>query len=182
MAEDLKDWITQKWITQKWITETGFPSADYTFGPVLPRGNVDYFADNPAAFLTSAPPCYCPSPASLLAARPQPPTWPAGRCYSRFSSVADKRYLLADSEIVPGWTLTQAIVLTVERDEDGEWIVTDSFSTVYGNGGTLEKALNDYCQSLVSYFEFLAERFTTNIQTAMAFRSLGRRLRKKKQL
>ena len=53
-------------------------------------------------------------------------------------------------------TIPEKVLLTFERDEDGEFIVTDDFSVVYGNGKTALLALSDYCVSLEEYLEATA--------------------------
>src|SRR5438132_780682 len=74
--------------------------------------------------------------------------------------------------ILPGWELTRPILLKIEQDEDGEFLVTDSFSIVYGNGKTHQKAQRDYCNSLVEYYEILEQQAGRDVQTALSFRLL----------
>lgn len=49
--------------------------------------------------------------------------------------------------------------LLIERDDDGEYIATDSFSTVYGNGPTCADAVRDYRLSRDEYLDFLGRHF-----------------------
>ncbi len=76
------------------------------------------------------------------------------------------------------WELVVPVVLHVEQDEDGEFIATDDFSTVYGNGRTPEEAITDYRQSLISYYEVLESHERDNEPTARLLRRLGRYLRR----
>lgn len=55
---------------------------------------------------------------------------------------------------VPVLTLTVS-----DEDRDGIFVVTDSFSTVYGEGTTGEAAIEDYVVSLVELFQELEENF-----------------------
>ena len=80
-------------------------------------------------------------------------------------------------KIGPEWELVRPILLSVEWDEDGECIVTDTFSVVYGNGPTVTKAQQDYCDSLIEYYEALREGAKGNVQTALAFFFLSQRVK-----
>jgi len=75
---------------------------------------------------------------------------------STFSSTVppNLRYL-PQGALGSGWKIVSAIVLNVENDDDGEFVVTDFFSTVYGNGKTERYAINDYYLSLIDYYEIL---------------------------
>lgn len=78
-----------------------------------------------------------------------------------------------------GWQIIGEILLTVEQDEDGTYLATDSFSTVYGEGTTPEHSINDYWESLTNCYEILKANVASNRQTALVFRRLRRRLVKK---
>jgi hypothetical protein len=69
--------------------------------------------------------------------------------------------------IAPGWQLITPLLIEIERDEDGEFIVSDNFSTVYGNGKTQAKAIKDYCSSLIDYYEILESQANTNGPAAL---------------
>jgi hypothetical protein len=77
------------------------------------------------------------------------------------------RVLWFQGPIGRGWIITRPVLLTVERDDDGEFIITDNFSTVYGNGRTEGKAKVDYFQSLVDYYELVAESAETDMPSAL---------------
>ena len=70
------------------------------------------------------------------------------------------------------WKLNRPILLKIEQDEDGEYIATDSFSIVYGNGITCDKATADYRVSLVEYCELVAKHAADNLPTAILFHKL----------
>ena len=86
------------------------------------------------------------------------------------SAGADKRWLAEN--IAPGWRLIRPVLLSVEEDEDGECIVSDSFSTVYGNGENSKSAVADYCEALIGYYEILEEHRGDNVSTAVQFISI----------
>jgi hypothetical protein len=85
--------------------------------------------------------------------------------------------VLPSGKIGPEWELKTPIYLTVERDEDGEYIVTDTFSVAYGNGPTPTKAQEDYCDSLIEYYETLRELSKGNVKTALSFLLLSQRVK-----
>src|SRR5579859_4391330 len=60
---------------------------------------------------------------------------------------------LPPGELAPGWQVKQTIPLTVERDEDGLWLLSDALFLCYGAGESLTEALQDYALDLLSYAE-----------------------------
>lgn len=88
-----------------------------------------------------------------------------------------ERYLPC-GEIISGWMLASPIIVTIERESNGEHVVSDSFSTMYGVGKSEEKAVGDYCLSLISYYEILEEQAKTNVQAALALVRLSAYLKK----
>jgi predicted RNase H-like HicB family nuclease len=104
-----------------------------------------------------------------------------GKAIGKKSSRAPaKSFLLRNGAISSVWELTRPILLTIERDDDGEFVVSDTFSTVYGNGDTRKEALTDYCESLVEYNEFLSEQAKTNEPAAELSLRLSDYLRRTK--
>jgi hypothetical protein len=81
------------------------------------------------------------------------------------------QYLLSGS-VWSGWRLVQPLLLTLERDEDGCYIASDDQFAVYGDGGTLAEALQDYIVSLIEYYEILAARADDDLPTQALFRRL----------
>lgn len=57
--------------------------------------------------------------------------------------------------ILPGWELIRPLMVTIERDEDGSFVVTDEVFMVYGTGLTVTLALRDYVNSLVEYYQII---------------------------
>ncbi|MBK8050884.1 MAG: hypothetical protein IPK16_29555 [Anaerolineales bacterium] len=45
--------------------------------------------------------------------------------------------------------------MTMEQDEDGLFLASDSITTVYGYGEDGAEALDDYIVSLIEYYELL---------------------------
>jgi hypothetical protein len=96
----------------------------------------------------------------------------AGKPLERSKGLPLPMMLWLSESIYDGWKLNRPILLNIEQDEDGEYIATDSFSVVYGNGITSEKAAMDYCVSLVEYYEFIAKHADDNLRTALLFHNL----------
>lgn len=57
--------------------------------------------------------------------------------------------------IAEGWVLIKPITLTVERDEVGAYLASETVTTVYGYGESGPEAIQDYIQSLIEYFEIV---------------------------
>lgn len=78
----------------------------------------------------------------------------------------------------PGWEIVTPVFLKAEQDEDGEYLVSDDFSTVYGNAKSELAALEDYCNSLMDYYDLLKARAAHSPQAAVQFYRLQRYVRK----
>jgi hypothetical protein len=63
---------------------------------------------------------------------------------------------LPPGELAPGWRLKRAIPLTVERDDDGSWLVSDSLFLCYGAGDSLAEAMHEYALDLTTYYAIVA--------------------------
>jgi len=81
------------------------------------------------------------------------------------------KYLPA-GPIIPGWMIVSPIVIEIEKDDDGEFVVTDRFSTAYGNAASESEAISDYCLSLIDYYEILEGEFSKSIPAAIALMKL----------
>jgi hypothetical protein len=57
------------------------------------------------------------------------------------------------------FTLNGPIAIQVsDADQDGVFVVTDNFSTVFGSGETPAEAKQDYANNLFAFFEELQEK------------------------
>ena len=74
--------------------------------------------------------------------------------------------------IAPGWRVIQPLLVTLERDEDGCYIVSDDEFAVYGDGSTRFEAIQDYILSLIDYYQLLARRVESDSATEALFRRL----------
>ncbi len=80
-------------------------------------------------------------------------------------------------KILPGWEISQPLLVTLERETDGYCIVSDEQFAVYGDGDTPSRALQDYIVSLIDYYQILAARAETDPPTRVLFRRLASYLR-----
>ena len=59
--------------------------------------------------------------------------------------------------------------LIIEQDDNGSWIVTDNASVVYGDGDTIQGAIDDYFIAIGEYAALRTGNDRTALQTiAMA--------------
>src|SRR5271157_2493990 len=75
--------------------------------------------------------------------------------------------------IAPGWFVSQPLRVLIERDEAGDYVVSDSELAVYGVGADRESAMDDYKQSLIEYYEIIEEESCDHVPTAALFRHVG---------
>ena len=80
--------------------------------------------------------------------------------------------ILLFGNIAPGWEISQPLLATLERDDDGCYIASDDQFAVYGDGDTPLKALQDYVESLIDYYQLLATRAEDDPPTEALFRRL----------
>jgi len=64
--------------------------------------------------------------------------------------------------LVPGWEVVKPLALTVERDSEGWYIISDDVFLVYGTGPTWTEALHDYAQSLTESYQITERSAQTN--------------------
>jgi len=79
--------------------------------------------------------------------------------------------------IAPSWRVVQPLLVTLERDEDGYYIVSDDEFAVYGDGYSIEEAVEDYKVSLIDYYQLLTARVDGDFLTQALLRRLERYLR-----
>lgn len=68
--------------------------------------------------------------------------------------VPPEHYLLGD--INSDWRISQPLLINIEKDDDGSYVVSDDIFGVYGNGKSLSEAKRDYVLSLIEYYEILS--------------------------
>ena len=81
-------------------------------------------------------------------------------------------FLLLVGEIAPSWILIRPLLVEVEQDEDGSYIMSDVTFGVYGHGNTVIEAKQDLIITLIDYYELLAERAEQEPLTYIQFRRL----------
>lgn len=69
------------------------------------------------------------------------------------------------------WELVAPIAVTIERDDDGSYVVSDQLFGIYGSGQSERDALRDYSTSLAEYSSLVHAR-RTNHDVAPLARSL----------
>jgi hypothetical protein len=72
-----------------------------------------------------------------------------------------EQFFLA-GKVLPRWEILQPLLLTVERDDDGSYLISDDLFAVYGDGLSISEALRDYIISLGDYYEILSARATND--------------------
>lgn len=58
--------------------------------------------------------------------------------------------------IAPYWKIVQPLVITLELGEDESIIVSDEIFYMYGEGGTVTAAVDDYITALIEYYGLLS--------------------------
>lgn len=60
--------------------------------------------------------------------------------------------------IKPGWKIIRPLMLTIEQDKNGYYIVSDDDFFVYGYGKTQSLAHQDYIVSLIEYYQLVEKQ------------------------
>ena len=68
-------------------------------------------------------------------------------------------------QIAPQWVVLRPLPVTLERDPDGGYLVSDAVFCVYGWGRTLTEAQQDYLTSLIEYYQILQGHADAPTQT-----------------
>jgi hypothetical protein len=55
-----------------------------------------------------------------------------------------------------GWEFIQALVITVERGDEGEFIASDDIFHMYGVGHSISEAVKDYLAVITEYHQHLS--------------------------
>lgn len=79
--------------------------------------------------------------------------------------------------IAPGWEVVKSLLVTLEKDEDNSYIVSEDKFAIYGVGDTPAEATQDYIVSLIEYYQLLASRAESNQATKELFSYLQSYLR-----
>lgn len=66
-------------------------------------------------------------------------------------------------EILNGLLVIQPFQINIEREEDQSYVVSDDLFLVYGNGGNLSDAINDFVLSLVELYQILERNASSNL-------------------
>lgn len=75
-------------------------------------------------------------------------------------------------QVHPRYRFNTPMVLTVERDDDGSYVLSDNIFAIYGSGFTITDAVRDYVSAFVEYYELLLTH--QDAPTVALFRELGR--------
>lgn len=70
-------------------------------------------------------------------------------------ALAQEQILTLWGRVAPGWVLARPMMVLLELDEDGSYVVSENTFTVYGVGQTTIEAQQDYINSLIEYYELL---------------------------
>lgn len=57
---------------------------------------------------------------------------------------------------MPGWNFVQPLILTMTRDDDGQFIASDDVFYMYGLGDNPDDAVKDYLKVLSEYYQHLS--------------------------
>ncbi|MCC6458040.1 MAG: hypothetical protein IT328_24005 [Caldilineaceae bacterium] len=59
--------------------------------------------------------------------------------------------------IAPGWKLIQPLSVSVEIDEEGQYLLVDEMFSIFGEGASLASAQRDLVISLIEYYTLISE-------------------------
>lgn len=60
--------------------------------------------------------------------------------------------------ITDEWEIIQPLLVTLEQDEDGYYVLSDELFLMYGEGTTEIKAKEDYVSALIDYYLIIQEK------------------------
>lgn len=58
--------------------------------------------------------------------------------------------------MMPNWEFIEPLTLTIERDDDQSFIVSDDIFNMYGVGNNIAESVNDYFKVLTEYYRHLS--------------------------
>jgi len=89
-----------------------------------------------------------------------------------------KETQLLSGEIAPGWKIIEPLLVTIEQDEDGSYVVSEDLFAVYGVGDTPSDALRDYTVSLTDYYDLVSAQAKGDGPTQSLFHRLQQYVQK----
>lgn len=89
------------------------------------------------------------------------------RCQS-FSAVPLTLY----GRIAPGWAVHKPLMVTLEQDEDGNFVASEVLFAIYGVGATQREALADFVTTLIDYYQLTRAHTAQDKDTQPLFRRL----------
>lgn len=78
-------------------------------------------------------------------------------------------HLFLMGEIAPSWMLIRSILVELDQDEDGSYIMSNTQFGIYGCGDTVFEAQQDFIITLIDYYQLLAERAEREPLTRIEF-------------
>jgi hypothetical protein len=89
-------------------------------------------------------------------AKGNPNSRPSGAAPSASESLEHTQMELYGA-IAPGWEIIESLPVSVQIDEDGQYLLTDEVFSIFGEGVKLENAQQDLIASLIEYYEIISE-------------------------
>ena len=74
---------------------------------------------------------------------------------------------LNEGKIDDNWRLSRSIMLLVDREDDGWYVVSDDLFRVYGDAANFRAALTEYISALIDHYEFLERELRENSNHAV---------------
>jgi hypothetical protein len=97
---------------------------------------------------------------------------------SNFLAVPHMSFELLFGKIAPNWKVIKPLLVKIEQEKDGSYLVSEDLFTVYGIGDTSYNALQDYITSLIEYYNLLSARAEKDTPNQTLFRCLQQYLHK----
>jgi hypothetical protein len=84
-----------------------------------------------------------------------------------------------ESAFPPGWHVLQPIPAEIQVDETGFFLVSDAMFDMWGEGETINEAMQDYAASLTALYDLTEQRAETYVSEAAQLASLHRYIQKR---
>ena len=72
------------------------------------------------------------------------------------NGVVKESRLVLHGLVAAGWEIVEPLPISVQVDEDGQYLLTDEIFAVFGEGNNLSEARKDLVTSLIEYYELIA--------------------------